>query len=101
MVLYEFTRKPNKLLLELVVGNGNAKARTRLLSGCNGQPFIPWSKERTWHRLWRETILDENDFHAFDLEEKSFDDLTRKIDAYWERFKAGIFPKLRQGLLAL
>lgn len=101
ILLYEFTRKSNSLLLELVVGAGSDTVRRKIIDGCQGEPFRSWKKVTQWHRVWADCVLDENDFESYRSGEKSFDDLMRTVDSFWAKFTASTLKKLRARLLEI
>lgn len=98
VILFEFTRRPDSLRLELVLGDAPSRLRSKIIAACNAAPFTNASKVNKWHRLWWEEILSTQDFADRRVGDLTHDDFVGKLEAHWENFLHKTLPALRATL---
>jgi hypothetical protein len=93
ILLFEFSNRENRLLLNLYIGPGPLEIRQKLHAlAVEKQQFFTSTKtlNRQWNKIFGHSFLQSRDY-----EDASLDDLAEKIKSTWDQFIIGDLEKIK------
>ena len=100
-LLFEFHVRRQMIRLDLVVGTLDPSIRAALTGLCVEPPFLVDARNSRWQRIFRESMLDAEDFERLESGDVSADDLLGSLSEAWDHFVRRTLPRLRDGLQSL